>query len=136
MAAASPALKAKADYVQQHTAGVPVAANWGNSFLVSNVPGWAQEAYLENVLFTRLAMAQNPTYIDGSNLNVPANVSLNLPEVNALFANDPAAANANDTSATGGSVDDAIGATQFSSAKSHGVSITLALIAVAAAAIL
>jgi plastocyanin len=62
------------------------ASTWGGSMDLSGMPGWAQSAMAENVLFTRSVMAANPSaitangdinlgQIDLANMMIPADVA-------------------------------------------------------------
>jgi len=55
-------------YTMNMTAGNPAAAAWGAGADMSNMPSWAQQAMLENVMYTRTFLAANPETLqsDGS----------------------------------------------------------------------
>ncbi|TFK54926.1 hypothetical protein OE88DRAFT_1623071 [Heliocybe sulcata] len=78
-------------YTKNKTAGNPAAAAWGGGADMSNMPSWAQQAMVENVLYTRLALAANPETLqsDGSvNLSAGGDAPLMFPtDITAALSN-------------------------------------------------
>lgn len=68
MMANSSSMTAMQAYANMVTANNSAAAAWGSSMDMSAIPDWAQEAFAENVMFTRTFLAANPEVIndDGS----------------------------------------------------------------------
>jgi plastocyanin len=60
MVAANPNLDKMRTYVDNATMGSDVASKWGTNFDMSSVPQWAQESFVENVLYSRMFLAANP----------------------------------------------------------------------------
>jgi plastocyanin len=59
MVAANPDLGKMRTYVDDSTKGSVAASNWGTNFDMGSVPDWAQESFVENVLYTRTYLAAN-----------------------------------------------------------------------------
>jgi plastocyanin len=59
MVAANPSLGMMRTYADNATKSSDLASQWGTNFDMANVPQWAQESFVENVLFTRLYLAAN-----------------------------------------------------------------------------
>jgi len=59
MVAASPDLGKMRDYVDNATKSSDVASKWGTNFDMANIPDWAHESFVENVLFTRAFLGAN-----------------------------------------------------------------------------
>jgi plastocyanin len=59
MVASNPSLGMMRDYADNATKSSNVASEWGTNFDMSNIPQWAQDSFVENVLFTRTYLAAN-----------------------------------------------------------------------------
>lgn len=59
MVAANPNLGMMRDYADNATKSSDLASKWGTNFDLAKVPEWAQESFVENVLFTRTYLAAN-----------------------------------------------------------------------------
>lgn len=123
MAESDPQFQAKMAYVVQQTQNSSVASNWGASLLMTDIPADRQAAYLDNVLYTRLAMAQNPEFIQGSNLNIGTSpIKLPDQDINALFASaETTSTTSTSTTSTGAPVPTS-GALDSSSSYGSGAS--------------
>ncbi|EPQ58159.1 hypothetical protein GLOTRDRAFT_136925 [Gloeophyllum trabeum ATCC 11539] len=92
-------------YTKNMTAGSPAAAAWGSNADMSNMPSWAQQAMVENVMYTRLVLAANPETIDSNgqvNLGAGGDAPLMLPQdITAVMNNAGSSAAASSPSATG-----------------------------------
>jgi len=61
-------LTAMATYTNQLTAGNPGAAAWGSHIDMAQVPSWAHESLISNVMYTRAFLASNPETLQTSGL--------------------------------------------------------------------
>lgn len=69
MVAASPNLAKMRTYADNATMNSTVASGWGTNFDMANIPQWAQETFVENVLYTRLFLAANPDAIQNGGID-------------------------------------------------------------------
>ncbi|KZP24852.1 hypothetical protein FIBSPDRAFT_735205 [Athelia psychrophila] len=60
----SSSMTAMQAYTNMMTANNSVAAAWGSSMDMTNIPDWAQQSFAENVMFTRTFLAANPETIN------------------------------------------------------------------------
>ena len=60
MVAANPDLGKMRTYADNATKTSDPASKWGTEFDMGGIPQWAQESFVENVLFTRTFLAANP----------------------------------------------------------------------------
>jgi len=76
-----PQLSAMASYTNTQAASNPSANDWATNLDMGSMPDWSHEFVAENVLYTRLFMAQNPDVIqaDGS-INMNTNAPLMFPQ--------------------------------------------------------
>ena len=79
MAAANPNLANMRTYTDNATMNSTGAYEWGTSFDMSSIPQWAQESFVENVLYTRLFLGANPDAFQ--NGSVDASLGGNPPVV-------------------------------------------------------
>lgn len=83
MASNSSSVAAMSSYTSQMTAGNVGASSWGASMDMSSMPTWAQQAMVENVMYTRTFLAANPETLsaDGSvNIGAAGQNALMLPQ--------------------------------------------------------
>jgi plastocyanin len=79
LAATNPDLAKMRTYTDNATMNSDAAAKWGTNFDMTTVPDWAQQSFVENVLYTRLFLAANPdAFKDG---DVDASLGGNPPVV-------------------------------------------------------
>lgn len=60
LAAANPDLAKMRTYTDNATMNSDAASKWGTNFDMSIIPQWAQQSFVENVLYGRLFLAANP----------------------------------------------------------------------------
>ncbi|KIK59875.1 hypothetical protein GYMLUDRAFT_169219 [Collybiopsis luxurians FD-317 M1] len=99
-----------AAYTQNKTAG-SMGANWGANIDMSNMPSWAYEAVVENVMFTRNVLAMNPDLMnaDGSvNLNSIGSTPMMVPpDVGSALAASSSGSSSSDSSSASSSASSA-----------------------------
>ena len=79
MVAANPDLGKMRDYADNATKSSDAASMWGTSFDMAKIPDWAQESFVENILYTRIFLAANPEAFQGG--DVDASLGGNPPVV-------------------------------------------------------
>jgi len=80
MVAANPNLGKMQTYVDDATKNSSVASKWGTNFDLGSIPDWAQESFMENVLYTRTFLAANADAL-GDNGEVDGSLGGNPPVV-------------------------------------------------------
>ena len=60
MVNANPDLGKMRTYADNSTKGSQPASTWGTNFDMASIPDWAQESFVENVLYTRTFLGANP----------------------------------------------------------------------------
>jgi len=60
LAAKSPEVAAQWAKMEQDTKGNDAAANWGGNLDMKDIPDWAHQSFIENVMYTRTLLAANP----------------------------------------------------------------------------
>jgi plastocyanin len=80
MVAANPDLGKMQTYVDDATKDSDVASNWGTNLDMGAIPDWAQESFMENVMYTRTFLAANADAL-GDNGEVDASLGGNPPVV-------------------------------------------------------
>lgn len=94
MVASNPDLGKMRTYTDNATMSSGPASTWGTNFDMSSIPSWAQESFVENVLYTRTFLAANPEAftsdggIDASLGGNPPVVPQDITQV-ALNSNSP-----------------------------------------------
>ncbi|KAL6308970.1 hypothetical protein BKA93DRAFT_724401 [Sparassis latifolia] len=134
MAANDSSMAAMSSYASQQTSGNAGAAGWGSNIDMSSVPEWAYSSVMENVMYTRMVLAANPSVMqpDGS-IDLSAGGSLSWPAdiTSAVASNTTSSASASvpssTRSATPASSNVTNGAT--STAMSRGVLAVTAIVA-------
>jgi len=69
MVAANPNLDKMRTYADNATKSSDPASQWGTGFDMSSVPQWAQESFVENVLYTRTWLAANPDVFQSGDID-------------------------------------------------------------------
>ncbi|KAK0210711.1 hypothetical protein DFS33DRAFT_1378699 [Desarmillaria ectypa] len=109
VAANSSSVKNYAAYTNNVTSGKP-ANTWGQSIDMAQLPSWAHEPVMENVLYTRNLLAMNPEVMkeDGSiDLSTASSTPLMIPDdvaaalQNAASASSSGSASSSPTAASG-----------------------------------
>jgi hypothetical protein len=72
MVAANPDLDKMRTYADNATKNSDVASKWGTNLDMSSIPQWAQESFMENVLYTRTFLAANPDIDSKMEMSMPA----------------------------------------------------------------
>ena len=80
MVAANPDLGKMRSFVDDATKNSTVASKWGTNFDMGSIPQWAQESFVENVLYTRQFLAANADAI-GDDGEVDASLGGNPPVI-------------------------------------------------------
>lgn len=81
MSQADPNVAAMASYTKSKTEGTS-AASWGNNINLADMPDWSHKLVMENVMYTRTFLAENPETIseNGVSLSSAPNTPLKFPE--------------------------------------------------------
>ena len=69
MVSANPSLGMMRTYADNATKSSNLASEWGTNFDMANIPQWAQESFVENVLFTRTYLAANADAIQNGEVD-------------------------------------------------------------------
>jgi plastocyanin len=80
MVAANPNLGKMRAFVDNATKNSSVASKWGTNFDMGSIPQWAQESFMENVLYTRQFLAANADAL-GDDEEVDASLGGNPPVI-------------------------------------------------------
>jgi plastocyanin len=80
MVAANPDLGKMRAFVDDATKNSTVASKWGTNLDIGSIPEWAQESFMENVLYTRRFLGANPDAI-GDDGEIDASLGGNPPFV-------------------------------------------------------
>jgi len=80
MVAANPNLGKMRAFVDDATKNSTVASKWGTNFDMGSIPQWAQESFMENVLYTRQFLAANSDAL-GDDGEVNASLGGNPPVI-------------------------------------------------------
>jgi hypothetical protein len=80
MAAANPDLGKMRTYIDGVTKDSDVASKWGTNLDMASIPDWAQESFMENVLYTRHFLAANADSL-GTDGEVDASLGGNPPVI-------------------------------------------------------
>jgi len=80
MVAANPNLGKMRAFVDDATKNSSVASKWGTNFDIGGIPQWAQESFMENVLYTRQFLAANADAL-GDDGEVNASLGGNPPVI-------------------------------------------------------
>jgi hypothetical protein len=97
LAASNANVQAMVAYTNQQTANNTQAANWGNSFDMSQMPAWSHELIAENTMYTRTFLAANPEVLQGNgsiNMSGTGPNPLMIPQDITAALNSPSAASA------------------------------------------
>jgi hypothetical protein len=70
LASQNPSTQAAMQYASNCTAGQPMAAAWGTSMDMSNMPSWAQSYAAENIMYTQSFLAMNPEVISNNGVDL------------------------------------------------------------------
>ena len=107
MVAANPDLGKMRDYADNATKSSDAASTWGTSFSMANIPDWAQESFVENVLHTRTWLAANPEAFKDGNIDASlgGNPPVNPPDITQValdstpgYGSDPSPSSVTSTS--------------------------------------
>jgi plastocyanin len=79
MVAANPDLAKMRKYADNATKTSDAASQWGTNMDMAKIPQWAQQSFMENVLYTRTVLAANPDAFKGG--DVDASLGGNPPVV-------------------------------------------------------
>ena len=69
----NPDLAKMRTYTDNATMNSDAASKWGTNFDMSSVPDWAQQSFVENVLYTRLFLAANSDAFQDGNIDAGLN---------------------------------------------------------------
>jgi len=70
LASQNPSTQAAMQYASNCTASQPMAAAWGTSMDMSNMPSWAQSYAAENIMYTQSFLAMNPEVISNNGVDL------------------------------------------------------------------
>jgi hypothetical protein len=70
LASQYPSTQAAMQYASNCTASQPMAASWGTSMDMSNMPSWAQSYAAENIMYTQSFLAMNPEVMSNNGVDL------------------------------------------------------------------
>jgi plastocyanin len=70
LASQNPSTQAAMQYASNCTASQPMAAAWGTSMDMSNMPSWAQSYAAENIMYTQSFLAMNPEVMSNNGVDL------------------------------------------------------------------
>jgi len=70
LATQNPSTQAAMQYASNCTASQPMAAAWGTSMDMSNMPSWAQSYAAENIMYTQSFLAMNPEVMSNNGVDL------------------------------------------------------------------